>query len=226
MCGRFSFVTSKEKIQQQLGEQVETGVNLRISFNIAPTQHAYVITNDKPDILQYLTWGLIPYWSKDEKNASKLINARQEGISSKPSFRIPVRKRRCLVIVDSFYEWKKIGTQKIPYRIFHKSGDLLILAGIWDIWYKDDYAVKSFSIITTPPNQEMSGVHNRMPVILNEGDQKDRWLSDLTLDETLALLHTPKDGILDMYQVSTRVNNVRNNAPDLHQKINEPPTLF
>lgn len=226
MCGRFSFVTSKEKIKQQLGEQMETGVNLRISFNVAPTQHAYVVTNDKPNMLQYLTWGLIPYWSKEEESAGKLINARQEGIFSKPSFRIPIRKRRCLVLADSFYEWKKIGDQKIPYRIFHKNGDLLVLAGIWDIWHKDDYAVKSFSIITTPPNKEMSSVHNRMPVVLQQKADQKKWLAEISLDETVQLMQTPADGLLDMYQVSTKVNNVRNDSPDLHQKLAEPPTLF
>ncbi len=226
MCGRFSFVTSKEKIKQELGEQIETDVNLRISFNIAPTQHAYVITNEKPDILQYLTWGLIPYWAKDEQNASKLINARQEGISSKPSFRIPIRQRRCVVIADSFYEWKKRGADKVPYRIFHKNGNLLMLAGIWDIWYKDNYAVKSFSIITTPPNEEMSSVHNRMPIILDGKEKMKEWLSALSLEETLSMLKTPEDGLLDMYPVSNKVNNVRNNGPDLHQKMNDSPTLF
>lgn len=92
MCGRFSFVASQEKIQHQLGLDFETGANLRINFNIAPTQHAYVITNEKPRALQYLTWGLIPSWSNDGKNIGQLINARSEGIETKPSFRVPIRK--------------------------------------------------------------------------------------------------------------------------------------
>ncbi len=226
MCGRFSFVASKEKIQQQLGENLEVGANLRLNFNVAPTQHAYVITNDKPEILQYITWGLIPYWSKDGKNAGKMINARREGIESKPSFRVPLRKRRCLVLADSFYEWRKEGTQKIPYRIFMKNGDLLVMAGIWDVWYKDDYAVKSFSIITTPPNKEMSSIHNRMPVLLTNSKSYQQWLSDTSLEEVLGMLNTPPDGLLDLYRVSEKVNSVRNNSPELHQKIADPPSLF
>ena len=100
MCGRFSLATSKEKIQSEI-PFVETANNLRLSYNIAPTQHANIVTNDSPERLQYVTWGLIPYWSKDGKNEGKLINARSEGIETKPSFRIPIRKRRCLILADS-----------------------------------------------------------------------------------------------------------------------------
>lgn len=226
MCGRYSFVASKEKIQQQLGAEVETGANLRINFNVAPTQHSYVITNDKPQLLQYITWGLIPYWSKDSKYAGKLINARSEGIESKPSFRVPVRKRRCLVLADSFYEWKKVGNKKHPYRIMLKNGDLMLMAGIWDVWYDNNYAVKSYSIITAPPNKEISNVHDRMPVVLHRKEDQQRWLEEQPLDGVLAILKTPDDGIFDMYRVSEKVNSVKNNSPDLHQKISDTPTLF
>lgn len=226
MCGRYSFVASKEKIQQQLGPEIETGANLRINFNVAPTQHSYVITDDKPGVLQYITWGLIPYWSKDSNVAGKLINARREGIETKPSFRVPVRKKRCLVLADSFYEWKKVGMQKIPYRIMLKNGDLLLMAGIWDTWYDDQYAVKSFSIITTAPNQEMQSVHDRMPVILHKKADQMKWLEEHPLEEVLSILKTPEDGILEMYRVSEKVNSVKNNSPDLHQRISDTPTLF
>ena len=226
MCGRYSFVASKEKIQQQLGSEIETGANLRINFNVAPTQHSYVITDDKPNILQYITWGLIPYWSKDSKIAGKLINARREGIESKPSFRVPIRKKRCLVLADSFYEWKKVGTKKQPYRIMLKSGDLLLMAGIWDTWYDDQYAVKSFSIITTGPNKDVDSVHDRMPVILYKKEDQEKWLEDQPLEDVLSLLKTPEDGILEMYRVSEKVNSVKNNSPDLHQRIPDSPTLF
>lgn len=226
MCGRFSFVASKEKIQQQLGSEIETGINLRINFNVAPTQHAYVITNDKPDTLQYLTWGLVPHWSNDGHNTGKLINARMEGIETKPSFRVPLRQRRCLVLADSFYEWRQEGNQKVPYRILLKNGDLLLMAGIWDLWYQGDYGVKSFSIITTPPNKEVSSLHNRMPLLLTTRAAQNQWLSDMTLDEILILLKTPDDNILDIYRVSEKINSVRNNGPELHQRLAEPPSLF
>ena len=225
MCGRFSFATSKEKIVKELGP-VETGNNLRFSFNIAPTQHAYVITNDAPNRLQYLTWGLIPYWSKEGKNSGKLINARREGIASKPSFRVPVRKRRCLVLADSFYEWRREGGKKVPYRILLKNDSLLVMAGIWDVWYNGDYGVKSFSIITTDPNKEIAAIHNRMPVLLPTATLQKSWLEETDLYNILELLQTPEDDILKLYRVSERVNTVQNNSIDLHEEVPEPPTLF
>lgn len=225
MCGRYSFSVSKERIQLQL-PLVEVGENIRLSFNIAPTQHAYVITNDNPNRLQYITWGLIPSWSNDGKNTGKLINARREGIESKSSFRLPIRKKRCLVPADSFYEWKTYGAQKIPYRILLKNNDLMMMAGLWDVWYDGDYAVKTFSIITTGPNKEMASIHDRMPVILADPASQKKWLSDQPLDDVLELLQTPPDDILKIYRVSEKLNSVKNDFPDLHLELPENRSLF
>lgn len=225
MCGRFSLATSKEKLQKEL-PFIEVSDPLRISYNIAPTQQAYIITNDQPKRLQYFGWGLVPHWSNDGKNNGRLINARREGIEGKPSFRVPIRKRRCLVPADSFYEWRREGTQKIPYRIFSKEGSLLVFAGIWDEWYSGDYALRTFSIITTTPNFEMSGLHNRMPVLLQQKAQQDAWLQATDLSEVLSMMQTPADGILEMNRVSELVNAVGNNSPELHYVVPEPPTLF
>ena len=225
MCGRFSFSTTTEKIIKQLGP-IATGKNLKINFNVAPTQEAYVITNQHPNRLDLLKWGLVPYWAKDTKNAGRLINARSEGISDKPSFRSPIRKRRCLVLADSFYEWKRIGKEKIPYRIFPENGDLLVMAGIWEVWDKGEAPLETFSIITTEPNQEMQSIHNRMPVLLTNREEQQRWLDFLSIEEVLELLKTPADGLLSMYQVSTQVNSVRNNGPELHQEVPEQQSLF
>lgn len=225
MCGRFSFSTSKEKIQQQFGD-LEVDTNLRINFNVAPTQHSYIVTNDSPHRLQYVTWGLIPHWSNDGKNTGKLINARAEGIVTKPSFRLPIRKRRCWVIADSFYEWRKTSAGKIPYRLLLKNGALMVMAGIWDICYKDDYAIKSFSIITTKPNQETAGLHDRMPMILANKADQHRWLEDISIERVQEMLHTPANDILNIYRVSEKLNSVINNAPDLHEPLPETPSLF
>lgn len=225
MCGRFSFSTSKEKIQQQFGD-IEADTNLRLNFNVAPTQHTYIVTNDSPNRLQYVTWGLIPHWSNDGKNTGKLINARSEGIATKPSFRLPIRKRRCWILADSFYEWRKTGDGKIPYRILLKNGELMVMAGIWDVWYKDNYAVKSFSIITTEPNKEVSSLHDRMPVILDTKEAQARWLEDIPVEDALELLHKPLDDTLNIYRVSEKVNSVTNNSLDLHEPVPETPTLF
>jgi putative SOS response-associated peptidase YedK len=215
MCGRFSLATSKEKLQQQL-PFVDATETLRVSYNIAPTQHAYVVTNDHP----------VPHWSNDGKNTGRLINARREGIETKSSFRIPIRKRRCIIPADSFYEWRREGVRKIPYRIFLKNGDLMLFAGVWDVWYSGDYGLKTFSIITTDANEEISSIHNRMPVLLTGIEEQKRWLESEDLDEILGLLQTPQDGILNRYRVPELVNSVANNSPELHYEVPEPPTLF
>ncbi len=225
MCGRFSLATSKEKLQQQL-PFVETTETLRVSYNIAPTQHAYVVTDDQPERLQYLTWGLVPHWSNDGKNTGRLINARRESIETKPSFRIPIRKRRCLIPADSFYEWRREGVKKIPYRIFLENGELMLFAGIWDVWYSGDYGLKTFSIITTDANEDVSFIHNRMPVILTDPESQKRWLETDDLDEIANLMQTPPGCPIKMYRVSELVNSVVNNSPELHFEIPEPPTLF
>ncbi len=225
MCGRYSLVASEEKVAQQFGA-LHLSKGLRASYNIAPTQQAHAITNDAPDELQYLIWGLIPHWSKNGQNSGRLINARAEGIASTPSFRLPIRQRRCLVIADSFYEWRRMGSEKIPHRILLKDGDLLAFAGIWDAWNFNGNIIKSFSIITTSPNADMALLHNRMPVILNSKEEQERWLSKLSLDEALTMLNPAKDGILTDYVVSQKVNSVQNNIPELHYRVQPPPTLF
>lgn len=149
-----------------------------------------------------------------------------EGIESKPSFRVPLRRRRCLVLADSFYEWRKEGKQKVPFRISPADDSLLVMAGIWDTWYDGDYAVKTFSIITAPPNKEVAPLHNRMPMVFHSAELWERWLDELEVDEVLELLQPPPDGILAKYQVSTKVNNVRNNGPDLHERVGGQGKLF
>lgn len=225
MCGRYSLVTSEEKLKEQFGP-LHFSNGLRNNYNVAPTQGAYVITNEAPQKLQYLTWGLIPYWSKSGENSGRLINARAEGISSKPSFRLPVRQRRCLVIADSFYEWRRDGHEKIPHRILLKDGNLAVFAGIWDVWLYQNKAIKSFSIITTPPNGDMEDLHNRMPAFLQSPDEQQQWLSKCSLPEALSLLRPAEDGILTNYRVSQKVNSVQHNTPELHDRVQAPPTLF
>lgn len=225
MCGRLSFVTTKEKIREQFGERLELGDEpLALSYNIAPTQPAYVILNENPEVLDRLSWGLIPHWSKDTKDAAKRINARSEGIAEKPSFRLPVRNRRCVVLADSFYEWQRAGKQKLPYRILPSNGRLLAMAGIWDTWKKPDGALhRSFAVITTTPNQEMTSVHDRMPVLLNGPQEIRRWLDDIPLEEALDMLRPPEDGLLDLYRVSEKVNAAYNDGPELHEPLPAPP---
>lgn len=225
MCGRYSFAPKPKQLDAQLRD-VQRPAELKISYNIAPTHAAYVITNHAWQ-LQTMEWGLVPHWSADGKNSGKLINARAEGIAEKPSFREPVHSKRCLVPADSFYEWRKeAGGRKIPYRIFLENGDLLFIAGIWDEWKKGSEIKRTFSIITTTPNIEMAALHNRMPVILPDTKAQQRWLSSLSLDEALALLHPVADGSLTMYRVSEKLNKPGYDAADLQEELWEEWRLF
>jgi len=226
MCGRYSMIATKEQIQNQLPFIEDLSVSLHESYNIAPTQSALVVTNEQPFGLQYLTWGLIPSWSNDGKNQGKLINARAEGIFTKPSFRVPIRQKRCLVLADSFYEWRRSGTRKLPYRIRPKNGSLLIMGGIWEVWNKYGVPKQSFSIITTTPNAEMAGLHNRAPVVFTDALECQLWLDNNSLEDINSLLQPVKDDYFDIYRVSEMVNSVRNNSPHLHEEVPEELDLF
>ncbi|MBN8679186.1 MAG: SOS response-associated peptidase [Chitinophagales bacterium] len=225
MCGRYSFVP-KAKQQKTLAEVVQLPAELPLSYNIAPTHEALVIADDHPQQLQCMEWGLVPHWSADGKNNGKLINARAEGIEEKPSFRESIHRRHCLVPADSFYEWRKQGARKIPYRIFRKDEQLLFLAGIWDEWQQGGQTKRTFSIITTTPNREMADLHDRMPVIFSTPEECRRWLTPGPLEESLRLLHPPADDLLAMYRVSEKLNKPGYDAPDLQDPQPEEWTLF
>lgn len=225
MCGRYSFVPTKQQIETDL-DGIILPIQLNIRFNIAPTQLAYVIANDKPHVLQEMVWGLVPGWSKDGTPNGKMINARAEGIEDKPSFRDPIRRRRCLVPADSFYEWRtEAGNKKMPYRIFDANGHMLMMAGIWDEWGYSGKRFRTVSIITTTPNKEMELLHNRMPVLFDKVQAK-AWLQAIPLEAVLSLLHPPPDGLLRMYRVSEKLNYAGFESPELHQEIPESPLLF
>ncbi|MBK6994197.1 MAG: SOS response-associated peptidase [Lewinellaceae bacterium] len=226
MCGRYSFAP-KPKQRIALENVVAVPAELQLHFNIAPTQEAYVIANECPNILQKMEWGLVPHWSSDGKNSGKLINARAEGIAEKPSFRDSFQSKRCLVPADSFYEWRKLSAdRKIPYRIFLKNDELLFFAGIWDEWKKAGTTKRTFSIITTTPNSEMADLHDRMPVILPDAETRRLWLSPLPLQEALAMLHPPKSGLLSMYRVSEKLNKAGYEGAALHEAVPEELRLF
>lgn len=223
MCGRFSFVIDKPKIKKAL-PNLKVESDLRTSFNIAPTQQAYVITNDEPNNLQTMLWGLVPIWAKEGKPTGALINARIETILEKPSFQEPFLHHRCLVPADSFYEWRNVGGSKKPFRIRGNEGDLLFFAGIHSVWKN---MLKTFAIITTEPNAEMKQIHTRMPVILRTEAEQAAWLANETSEESLLYMcQTPPDGFLQMYRVSEKVNSVKHDSADLHDAVSEDLTLF
>lgn len=226
MCGRYALAPSSQQKSEQLRD-LKQPIRWKIRYNIAPTQSAYVIANDAPAQISEMTWGLVPSWSSDGVNNGKLINARAESIFEKPSFREAIQSRRCLVPADSFYEWRKEPDgRKLPYRILLKNGALMFMAGIWDEWGVGSNAKKTFSIITTGPNEEMADLHNRMPLILPSKAMQEKWLSDLPAEKIATMLQPPENGLLRMYRVSERLNSTSYDAPDVQEEVPDVLRLF
>lgn len=213
MCGRFSLTVN----EAELNEFFETAggdAPYEARYNCAPTQMLAVITNEKPRQLSYFRWGLIPGWAKDPSIGNKMINARAETITEKPSYRTALRARRCLVPADAFYEWKQNG-DKVPYRIYLKNSRLLAFAGLWDRWRTPDgNEISSFTIITTGANRFMQPIHNRMPVILRREDEQ-LWLGSDNAAELLELLRPYPDEEMEAYPVSKLINSAANDFPEV-----------
>lgn len=168
MCGRYSITTPVEGMRRVFGFPERP--NLEPRYNLAPTQSAPIVRlgEDGRRHLASLRWGLIPSWAKEAAIGSKLINARSETLAEKPSFRGPLKSRRCLVPADGFYEWLKTDAGKQPYRIALADGGVFAFAGLWDRWaLPGQDAVESFTIITTAANELLSPIHDRMPVMLD-----------------------------------------------------------
>jgi len=218
MCGRFSFSPKEIYIEERFDIEIEEGIyNPR--YNCAPTQNLAVISNSDPGRLNWFRWGLIPFWAKDISIGNKMINARAETITEKASFKNPFKRKRCLVLSDGFFEWKKEENGKVPYRIIMKDGGLFAMAGIWDSWKDiDDKKINSFAIITTSPNELMENIHNRMPVILQPEMEKP-WLMNNDPVELLSFLKPYPAELMEAFPVSKLVNSPANDIPEVLKKI-------
>lgn len=223
MCGRFTLFSNYENIIERF--HVESAFDVdeyQYSYNIAPSQTVVSVINDgTKNRMGYLKWGLIPFWAKDEKIGYKMINARAESLADKPSFRNAYKNRRCLIVADSFYEWRREGNQKTPMRIKLKSGEPFGFAGIWEKWKSPEgNEIFSCSIITTVANETMSSIHDRMPVILRPEDEQE-WLNPDNHDAAYLneFLKPYDSSAMEAFEVSSEVNSPKNNAPNLIQKI-------
>lgn len=224
MCGRFTLSAPYKEIIDRF--MIEAAIEEELyhpSFNIAPSQPVLSVINDgEKNRLGFLQWGLIPSWSKDKKIGFKLINARAETLAEKPSFRDAFKKRRCLVIADSFYEWRCHDNKlKTPMRIKLKSDELFAMAGLWERWKSPEGSILyTCSIVTTSPNKLMSDIHNRMPVILKQEDEQI-WLNPNNNDlvSLQRLLRSYDTDSMEAYEVSPLVNSPKNNSPRLIEQI-------
>ncbi len=187
------------------------------SYNIAPTQEvAAMVEEDETRKLEMFRWGLIPSWAKDPSIGNKMINARAETVSEKPSFRSAFKKRRCLIVADGFYEWQKTDNGKQPFYVRMKDSSPFAFAGLWETWDKEGEEVRSCSIITTDANDLMNEIHHRMPVILPP-ETYGVWL-DRGFEEREAfsnMLRPYPSDEMEAYPVSRRVNKPANNEPSV-----------
>ena len=218
---------------QYFGAVVAPGLLLAPSYNVAPTNDVYaVVARGNELVLDAFHWGLVPMWAKDTKIGSKMINCRSETIAEKPSFKSAFAKRRCIIPVDGFFEWKVLpdGKSKQPMFIQRVDHEPLAFAGLWEVWKGADRnapeALHSNTIITTTANEDMKAIHDRMPVLL-PASKWNEWLDPTNHDiETLGKLLVPAPvGLLTMYPVSNAVGNVRNKTADNITPV-EPNTLF
>jgi len=224
MCGRFTQTQTDPNVVQTAFNLPDTPPESPPRYNIAPgTPIAVIVQEAGANRLDYMHWGLIPAWSKDRQIANRLINARGETVHEKPSFRAAFKARRCLIVADGFYEWRKNADgSKTPMYIQVQEGALFGMAGLWENWQDpaSGESLQSCTIITTQPNTLMQAIHDRMPVILPTEDYAP-WLDPHNRDtDTLRhLLHPYNPALMRAYTVSTQVNNPRNDTPALIQHM-------
>jgi putative SOS response-associated peptidase YedK len=218
MCGRFTLRAAASVVAEQFAVLEVPPFAPR--FNIAPSQPVPVVrlAPRQPEPQRqftWLRWGLIPGWAKDPAVGSRMINARAETAAEKPAYRAALRRRRCLVAADGFYEWQRTGGHKQPYFIHMHDDRPFAFAGLWERWEGPDRdAIESCAVLTTQPNELMRPIHNRMPVVLDQADYQP-WLDPVVQkpEELAPLLRPYTSEAMVADPVSTWVNNPRNDDP-------------
>ncbi len=210
MCGRFALYHDRATLAEHL-YVCDIAVEFQPRYNIAPTQAVAAVLNPperSEPVLDALQWGLVPFWAKDDRIGSRMINARAETVAEKPAYRAAFKRRRCLLPASGYYEWKKQENGKTPHYISMADGRPIAMAGLWEEWNSPEgELLHTCTIITTEASKRVAPVHHRMPAILDDASQR-RWL-ETDPDERAALqaLLVPYDGDdLQFYPVSTQVN--------------------
>jgi len=227
MCGRYVITSPPAAIRALFGYPEQP--NFPPRYNVAPTQPIPIVRlNEGRRRFALMRWGLIPAWVKDPKTFSLLINARAESVLDKPAFRNAMRRRRCLIPADGFYEWREAGGRKQAYFVRRKDGAPFAFAGLCETWTgPNGEEIDTAAIVTTTANRTLSAIHDRMPVILPD-QAFELWLDCAKVDAptATAFLVPARDDVLEAYQVSPAVNRVANDtaaliAPHVEQ-TNEP----
>ncbi|MBK9247142.1 MAG: SOS response-associated peptidase [Ignavibacteria bacterium] len=226
MCGRFTQFKKLDEFAERFDVEVPDDM-LHERYNAAPTQDlpVIIIEREKKKI-ELMKWGLIPAWADSPAIGTRMINARCETLSEKPSFRTALKTRRCLIPADGFYEWRLTGKGKQPVRISLKSEEVFTFAGLWETWKSlEGKVLRSFTIITTHANELLAPIHDRMPVILRPEQEKD-WLSDdLFLKQHVSMLRPYNADDMIVTNASRRVNSVANDDSSLLDEFSTPPEI-
>jgi len=216
MCGRYTVISPAPALAKRFNAKEASSP--APNYNAAPSQALPIITNAASGQIQFVSWGLVPSWSRDPAGGPKPINARAETLGEKPSFRQLLARRRCLVLADSFYEWQATEQGKVPHRILLKNEEPFAFAGLWDEWVDkaSGEVHPTFTIITTEPNELMARLHNRMPVILPGPDAERAWLADdLSAAQHQQLLVPYDTNLMREYAITTRVNSPAHNDAEV-----------
>ena len=228
MCGRFT-LTYKTKELQLLFGLPETTLDWQPRYNIAPSQPIAAILDNKSKNIEFLRWGLIPGWAKDITIGNRLINARSETIMEKPSFKNAFKRRRCLILADGFYEWKRSpskGGSSTPFYFYLEEKQPFAIAGIWEIWHSPEGSeIWSAAIITCDANEILKPVHERMPVILDKEMMFD-WLEDRSEPELVDMMRSYPSEKMRSHQVGKAVNSPFNDIPEGIQERKQNNSLF
>ena len=220
MCGRYTLTSAPEAIRALF--RYDEQPNFPPRFNVAPTQPiAIVRLHEGKRQFALVRWGLLPSWVKDPKAFSLLINARGKSVTDKPAFRNAMKRRRCLIPADGFYEWQAGGARKRPFYVRAKTGGPLAFAGLWETWTgPNGEEMETAAIVTTRANRTLSAIHDRMPVIVPP-EAFDLWLNSNEVDATTAaaLITPAPDSLLEVFEISTDVNRVANDNPKLIEPV-------
>lgn len=215
MCGRYTITLDPGDFELELGVE-DFPSDFEKRYNVAPTQQVAVVRDPESRKVEWLKWGLIPYWAKDPTIGARMINARSETLAEKPSFKQSFLKRRCLILADGFFEWQKNeGKASTPYYLKLRSGKPFAFAGLWDRWHpSDDIDVVSCTIITCPPNELIAPIHDRMPVIFDK-DSLWKWLQPAPVEELEKQLQPYPSDLMQAYPISKMINNAQFDSPEV-----------
>jgi putative SOS response-associated peptidase YedK len=215
MCGRFSITPNREGIEARFGARFDAAW-FQARYNAAPSQALPVILNTAPDMIFPLRWGLKPAWAQKLGRREGIINVRAETLRDRPTFKKDLLEHRCLVLADSFYEWRKDRKHKTPFRILLKTEEPFAFAGIWEENKDSDgQPIQTFAIITTEANTVVAEIHNRMPVVLTPEEERGWLADDKPVRELLHFLRPYPAELMRAYQVSTLVNSASMDQPEL-----------